>query len=55
MKDKMKMDKESLYAKDLRIKSLEEFILQVGYDPANVKAVEQLVKNKNEEIAALRK
>ena len=48
------MDKASLYAKDLRIKSLEELVLQVGYDLANVKAAEQLVKKKND-IAALRK
>ena len=55
MQDQMKMDKASLYAKDLRIKSLEELVLQVGYDPANIKAAELLVKNKNEDIAALRK
>ena len=51
----MKMDKSSLYAKDLRIKSLEELVLQVGYDPANIKAAKSLVKKKNEDIAALRK
>ena len=55
MRDQMKVDKASSYAKDLRIKSLEELVIQVGYDPANVKAVEQLVKKKNEDIAALRK
>ena len=55
MKSQMKLDKVSLYAKDLRIKSLEELVLQVGYDPANVKAAELLVKKKNEDIAALRK
>ena len=31
MHDQMKMDKASLYAKYLRIKSLEELVLQVGY------------------------
>ena len=55
MKDQMKVDKASLYAKYLRIKSLEELVLQIGYDPENVKATEQLVKKKNEDIAALRK
>ena len=55
MKDQMKLEKASLYAKYLRIKSLEELVLQVGYDPANVKAAEKLVKNKNEDIAVLRK
>ena len=33
MQYQMKMDKASLYAKDLRIKPLEELVLQVGYDP----------------------
>ena len=55
MRDQMKVDKASSYAKDLRIKSLEELVIQVGYDPSNVKAAEQLVKKKNEDIAALRK
>ena len=55
MQDQMKMDKASLYAKDLRIKALKDLVLQVGYDPTNIKAVEALVKKKNEDIAALRK
>ena len=55
MKDQMKFDKASSYAKYLRIKSLEELVIQVGYDPANVKAVEELVKKKNVDITALRK
>ena len=29
--------------------------MQVGYDPTNIKAVEALVKKKNEDITALRK
>ena len=37
MQDQMKMDKASLYAKDLRIKALEELVLPVGYDPRNIK------------------
>ena len=55
MQDQMKMDKASLYAKDLRIKALEELVLQVGYDPSNVQAAGLLIKKKNEDIAALRK
>ena len=38
MQDQMKQDKASLYAKDLRIKTLEDLILQVGYDRSNVQA-----------------
>ena len=55
MRDQMKVEKASSYAKDIRIKFLEELVIQVGYDPANVKAAEQLVKKKNEDIATLRK
>ena len=55
MQDQMKVEKASLYAKDLRIKALEELVLQVGYDPSDIKAVELLIKKKNEDIAALRK
>ena len=55
MQYQMKMDKASLYAKDLRIKSLEELVLQVGYDPSNIQVAELLIKKKNQDIAALRK
>ena len=55
IQDQMKMDKASLYAKDLRIKALEDLVLQVGYDPTNIKAAEALVSKKNEDITALRK
>lgn len=55
MQDQMKMDKASLYAKDLRIKALEYLVLQIGYDPTNIKVAEPLVKKKNEDIAASRK
>jgi len=27
----------------------------VGYDPKNIKEIEELIKNKNEDIAALKK
>ena len=55
MRDQMNVEKASLYAKDLIINSFEELVIQVGYDPANVKAIEQLVKKKNGDIVALRK
>ena len=55
MQDQMKLDKGSLYAKDKRIKALEDLILQVGYDPSNVQAAEMQIKKKNEDIATLRK
>ena len=55
MRDQMKVDKAFSYAKDLRIKSLEELVIQVGYDPANVKVAKELVKKNNVDIEALRK
>jgi len=42
-------------AKDNKIKSLEELVLKIGYDPTNVKAIEELLKKKNVEITSLRK
>jgi hypothetical protein len=36
----LKLEKISSFAKDNRIKSLEELMLKIRYDPSNVKAVE---------------
>ena len=55
IRDQLKVEKASSYAKDTIIKSLEELVIEVGYDPSNVKIVEELVKKKNIDIAALRK
>ena len=33
MKNQMRLDKDSLHAKDLRIKSLEDLVLQIGVGP----------------------
>ena len=55
MRDQIKMDKASSYTKYLRIKFLEELVIQVGCDPANVKVAEELIKKKNVDIFALRK
>jgi hypothetical protein len=45
----------SSFAKDQRIKSLEEFLLTIGYDPSNVKVVEELLKKMNADITSLKK
>jgi DNA-binding transcriptional MerR regulator len=34
---------------------LEELVLKIRYDPSNVKAIEEMLKNKNVNIASLRK
>jgi hypothetical protein len=51
----MKPKKVSSLEKDNKIKYLEELVLKIGYDPSNVKAVEELLKNKNTDIASMRK
>jgi hypothetical protein len=51
----LKLEKISSFAKDNRIKTLEEMVLKIGYDPSNVKAVKEMLKKKNANIASLRK
>ena len=51
----MSLDKASLHAKDLRIKSLEDLVIQTGVDPSNIQVAQALIKKKNEDIVALRK
>ena len=49
------LEKASSLAKDNRIKSLEDIIIELGHDPKDAKGIKALIKNKEEEIAALRK
>jgi hypothetical protein len=49
------LEKISSFAKDNKIKMLEELVLKIGYDPSNVKAVKEMIKKKNVDIASLRK
>jgi murein L,D-transpeptidase YcbB/YkuD len=51
----LKLEKISSFAKDNRIKTLEEMVLKISYDPSNVKAAEEIIKKKNADIASLRK
>jgi hypothetical protein len=51
----LKLEKMSSFAKENNIKTLEELVLKIGYDPANIKAAEEMIKKKNADIAALRK
>jgi hypothetical protein len=54
-KTQLKLEKISYFAKDNRIKSLEELVVQIGYDTSNVKGEEEFLKRKNVDIASLRK
>jgi hypothetical protein len=51
----LKLEKISSFAKDNRIKTLEELVLKIGYDLSNVKATEEMIKKKNVDIDSLRK
>jgi hypothetical protein len=51
----LKFEKISSFAKDNRIKTLEEMVLKIGYNPSNVKVAEEMIKKKNADIASLRK
>jgi len=42
-------------AKDTRIKTSEELVIKLGYDPSDVKVVVEVIKSKNEDIQTLRK
>jgi len=51
----LELEKASSQAKDNRIKSLEEIIIELGHDPNDPKGVQALMKKKEEDIAALKK
>lgn len=55
VRDQLKFENTSSYAKETRIKYLEELVTEVGYDPRNIKVAEELIKKKNVHIAALKK
>jgi len=49
------LEKNYSLAKDNRIKSLEEIIIELGHDPKDAKGIKALMRKKEEDIAALRK
>jgi hypothetical protein len=51
----LKLEKISSFAKENRIKTLEELVIKIDYNPSNVKATEEMIKKKNADIASLRK
>jgi hypothetical protein len=51
----LKFEKISSFAKDNMIKTLEELVIKIRYDPSNVKATEEMIKKKNADITSLRK
>ena len=51
----LKMEKISSLSKDTKIKYLEDLIIKIGYDPSDTKVAEEVIKNKELDIAALKK
>jgi len=51
----LELEKAYSLAKDIRIKSLEEIIMELGNDPKDPKGIQALINKKEEDIAALRK
>jgi hypothetical protein len=49
----LKLENISSFAKDNRIKSLEELVLKIRYDPSNVKVAEEMLNKKNANISSL--
>lgn len=52
---RLDLEKASSLAKDNRIKSLEDIIIELGHDPKDAKGIKALMRKKEEDIAALRK
>jgi uncharacterized protein (DUF1015 family) len=51
----LKLEKILSLAKENKIKSLEELVLNIGYDPINTNEAKELLKKKNVEITSLKK
>jgi len=51
----LKLENISSLAKDNMIKTLEELVRKIRYDPSNMKAAEEMIKKKNANIDSLRK
>lgn len=54
VKAQFKLEKASSQAKDTRIKSLEDLVIELGHDPSDIKATQKLTKKKNQDITALK-
>lgn len=55
MHSHLKIERMSSMAKDTKIKTMEELVFKLGYDPSDVKEVEEVIIRKNVDIQSLRK
>lgn len=51
----LQLEKASSQAKYTMIKTLEDLVIEFGHDPKDLKVAEQLIKMKNDDVAALKK
>ena len=50
VQSQLNIEKMSSFAKDNRVKSLEDLVIKIAYDPTDVKAAEDIIKKKNTDI-----
>ena len=55
VQSQLKLERASSQAKDNRIKSLEDLVIEISYNPTDIKAAEELIKKKNANIDTLKK
>jgi len=55
VKSRLKLERASSQEKDNRIKSLEDLVIEIGYNPTDIKATKELIKRRNADIVALKK
>lgn len=55
IQSQLKLENISSLAKHTKIKSLEDLVIKLGYDPSNLKAIEEVIRRKNKDMATLKK
>lgn len=55
VQSQLNIEKISSLAKDNKVKSLEDLVIKIGYDPTDFKSTEGIIKKKNTNIVALKK
>lgn len=55
VQSQLKIEKIFSRANDTKIKSLDDIVIKMGYDPSNVKVVEEMIKRKNVDIQDFKK
>ena len=51
----LELERASSQAKDNRIRSLEDIIIEIGHDPKDIKGIQEILKLRDPDMAALRR